>query len=335
MIADVRDGRRWSRAQSVKNDVLYALAITALALVRPLPAAALRTLGRALGIAAYALFGDARRIARANLARAFPSLDDRARGALLRRTYLSLGTSLGDTLAMLGGSSTIGAHAHALSLDDASRETLREAHGEGRGVVFASAHLGPWEAVAAALVAAGVPLTTLARESYDPRFTRLYDRLRSAHGVRAIYRGTPGAAARIVRTLRRNAVLGVPMDLRSRVPSIAVPFLGAPALTAIGPARIALRTRAAVVVGTAAPLGHGARIGVTVTRIPSGDLRADDAGALALTTRINAEISRRILAMPDAWPWMHDRFGSASESASKRASNPHTRGSPDFFARGR
>ena len=307
MIADVRDGRRWSRAQAMKNGALYALAVTALAVVRVLPAAWLRTLGRATAIAAYALFADARRTARANIARALPWLDAGARASLLFRTYLSLGASLGDTLALLRGSGR-GRTPH-LALDETSRVTLRDAQCEGRGVVFASAHLGPWEAVAAALVASGVPLTTLARESYDPRFTRLYDRLRGAHGVRAIYRGSPGAAARIVRTLRENAVLGVPMDLRSRVPSVDVPFLGEPAPTAIGPARIALRTRAAVVVGTAAPLGTSAELCISITRIPTSDLVADEAGEVILTTRINAEISRRILAMPAAWPWMHDRFG--------------------------
>ena len=319
MSADVRDGQRWSRAQAMKNGALYALAVTALTVLRAVPAAWLRTLGRAIAIAAYALFADARRTARINIARALPDLDFHARAALLFRTYLSLGASLGDTLAMLRGSGR--AQATRLALDEASRATLRDAQSEGRGVVFASAHLGPWEAVAAALVASGVPLTTLARESYDPRFTRLYDRLRGAHGVRAIYRGSPGAAARIVRTLRQNAVLGVPMDLRSRVPSVDAPFLGEPAPTAIGPARIALRTRAAVVVGTAAPIGAGSEMGVTVTRIPSSDLAADDSGALILTTRINAEISRRILAMPAAWPWMHDRFG---RTASPRIA-PHHR----------
>jgi KDO2-lipid IV(A) lauroyltransferase len=167
--------------------------------------------------------------------------------------------------------------------------------------------------VAASLVSAGVPLVALARESYDPRFSRLYERLRSAHGVRVVWRAAPGAAARILRTLREGAVLGVPMDLRSRVPSCDAPFLGRPAPTAVGPARIALRARAAVVVGTAAP-GAGGSLVVTATRIDTSDLACDAQGARALTARINAELSRRILAMPHAWVWMHDRWkGEAVE----------------------
>ena len=99
------------------------------------------------------------------------------------------------------------------------------------------------------------------------------------------------------------------MDLSSRVPSCDVPFLGHLAPTAVGPARIALRTRAAVVVGTAAPGPDGGLV-ITATRIDSSGLPYDDDGARELTTRINAELSQRILALPHAWVWMHDRWSA-------------------------
>ncbi len=165
--------------------------------------------------------------------------------------------------------------------------------------------LGPWERVAVTLIDAGFALTTIARESYDPRLTPLYDRLRGTHGVGSIYRGERGAAFRIVRTLREGKLLGIPMDLRSRVPSIDIPFLGRPAPTPIGPARIALRTKAAVVVGTAARDEAGEWL-LTMTRIDTGDLVSP--ATHALTERINLELSTRIRALPDAWIWMHPRW---------------------------
>jgi KDO2-lipid IV(A) lauroyltransferase len=189
---------------------------------------------------------------------------------------------------------------------------LAQAQSEGRGVLFASAHLGPWEQVAASLAAAGVPLVALARESYDPRFSRVYGRLRSAAGVRVIWRGAPGATLQIVRTLKRGEVLGVPMDLQARVPSIGARFLGHEAPTPVGPARIALRARAAVVVGSVAP-GKGDALVVSATRIRIDDLQPDPTGARTLTTRINDELSRRILALPHAWVWMHPRWTAPTE----------------------
>jgi KDO2-lipid IV(A) lauroyltransferase len=307
---DLRTGGEWTRLQRAKNQLIYALAMLALAASRALPLRALRALGRGAGAAAHALAGEARCTALANVGRVFPAASETERRALVRRSFVAMGEFLADTVALL--------RAHGgplLELDPHARAVIDEARRQGRGVLFASAHLGPWERVAASLVAAGVPLTTLARESYDPRFTRLYERLRGDRGVRVVWRSGDrpmAATAGIVRTLRAGGVLGVPMDLRSRVPSCAAAFLGHPAPTPIGPARIALRTGAAVVVGTVAPAGDS--LVITATRIPTGDLdfRADGA-ELELTTRINGELSRRILALPHAWVWMHERWTPSAE----------------------
>jgi KDO2-lipid IV(A) lauroyltransferase len=297
-VNDVREGQGWTRAQSAKNGFLYLLARAALALSGPLPPPLLRALGRAFGRLAYLILPRARKTALANVAVAFPDLPRVRRQDLVRRAYARLGAQLGDTVALL-----FGAPLEALQMDDEARDTLELARAEGRGVLFASAHLGPWEHVAATLTHHGFPLTTIAREPYDPRLVALFDRLRARGGVRVIYRGSPGAATRIVRTLRSGQILGAPMDLRSRVPSVYAPFLGRPAATPLGPARIALRTGAAVVVGTAAP-GPS----LAVTRIPSSDLAPDPQSERVLTARINAAISARIRAMPDAWVWMHPRW---------------------------
>jgi KDO2-lipid IV(A) lauroyltransferase len=299
---DRREGGTWSVAQRVKNAGLYGLARAAIAAVIALPPWALRALGRASGRLAYALFGTARRTAHANVARALGGMPAAARGALVRRCYDRLGAHLGDTLALLHG-----ARFEPLDLEPCATAVLQEARAEGRGIIFVSAHLGPWERVAGSLVAAGFPLTTVARAAYDPRFTRLYDRLRASLGVEVVYRGTPGATARLLRTLKDGRLLGVPMDLQSRVASIEAPFLGHPAPTAIGPARIALRTGAPVVVGTVAPDPSG-RLLLSATRIETRDLARSAACELLLTTRINDELSARILALPDEWVWMHPRW---------------------------
>jgi lauroyl/myristoyl acyltransferase len=100
------------------------------------------------------------------------------------------------------------------------------------------------------------------------------------------------------------------MDLRSRVPSIDAPFLGSPAPTAVGPARIALRTGAAVVVGTVARVKNATRpeeLEITMTRIDIPPKTSGDAEQ-ALTLALNSELSRRILAFPEGWVWMHPRW---------------------------
>ncbi len=307
---DLRLGGAWTAGQRAKNDALWLAARLLLGIATRLRLPALRRAGRAVGLAAHAMLLAPRRTALANVARVFPELDERERRAFVRACFATLGTYLGETVAMLSPRDAPA----PVPLTDEARAVLESARAEARGVVFASAHLGPWERVAAGLVSAGVPLVTMVRESYDPRFSRIYDRLRSQSGVRVVPRAQRGATAQIVRTLREGGVLGMPMDLCSRVASMDAPFLGHDAPTAIGPARIALRTGAAVVVGTAAPGAprHADSLVVTATRIPTDDLPAGRAGVAELTGRLNRELSRRILDLPNAWVWMHERWRTQS-----------------------
>jgi KDO2-lipid IV(A) lauroyltransferase len=308
--ADLRQGETWTRAQRFKNDAILIAVRVVLALLVPLPPRLLHHLGRALGLAMFALLGGARRTARSNVARVFPAMSARESRALARRSYIALGGHLGDALAALDSRNPL----VPLSVDEDALDLLAAARARrgasgSRGVLFASAHLGPWERVAATLVARGVPMTVVARETYDPRLSSIYERLRARRGIPAIYRGLPGASSRILRTLRTGGVLGIPMDLRSRVPSVEATFLGQRALLPIGPARIALRVGAAVVVGTVAPdasVRGGLRI--RCTEIRTDDLSAGDAGERELTARIASELSNRIKELPGEWVWMHDRF---------------------------
>jgi KDO2-lipid IV(A) lauroyltransferase len=137
----------------------------------------------------------------------------------------------------------------------------------------------------------------------------VYDRLRTARNVQAIYRGQPGAAFAMLRTLRKGRVLGFPMDLPGRVPTLPVRLLGQASRLPIGPARIALRTRAPIVVGTPAPgTGGAARLQIRIEPLQAGDLPAADAGERILTQRIADALTDRIEALAMHWPWMHPSF---------------------------
>lgn len=312
---DLREGGRWTLAQRAKNDLLWALVWSAVHTIGRLPPRALHACGVAVGRLAHAIVPSARRVANANVALALPELDAAERRALVAKTYRTLGGYLGDAVAMLDARRAT----PLLPYAEGARDTLDAAIAEGHGVVFASGHLGPWERVAATVVASGVAFTAVTREAYDPRITGLYERLRSARGLRTIHRGGRGAAASLLRVLRRGEVLGIPMDLASRVPSIDVPFLGHPAKTPVGPARLALRTRAVVVVGLPIAARDGG-LELAITRIDTSDLDAarsprgrtsgtsDHARELALTSRINDVLSSHIRALPDAWVWMHPRW---------------------------
>lgn len=297
---DLREGGTWTLRQRLKNDAIYGLARTLLFFAAASTRSDLRSFGAFLGSCIRVLAPKERRRAAANLGRALPNLSERARERILTRCYATLGAELGDVIATLVGKADTADQ--AILVDAAGSTLLRKLHANGRGIVLASAHLGNWERVGAALARIPLPVVAVGREAYDPRFNAWFEAVRHKAGMETISRGERGAPFRLARALRRNKVLAIPMDLRSRVASRPVPFLGHPADTAIGPARLALRFGAPVVVATLAETC------VTVTKIDTEDLREDEAGELVLTTRINDELSRRILALPERWPWMHPRW---------------------------
>jgi len=231
---------------------------------------------------------------------------------------------LADTLDLLRPGERAGAR---LSLDAASRRVFAEALSEGRGVVFVAAHLGPWERMAALLVEEGFPVATVARESYDPRFTELYERLRRPRGVRSFYRGRPGIALSITRELAAGRAVGFLVDIPARVPSATRRLFGADVLVPIGPARIALARRSAVLVGTCAPAGEvpsDTRVShpiVRISRVPLDDLDRDPCAEDVLVTRITQELERRIAAWPEAW--LGSFVPPGRQAALRGAGDPH------------
>ena len=329
--------------RSLKNDAIVAFVRAAVAISARAPKEMMRGLGIGIGRAAFHAFRRERRIALENLQRAFPSLSPAERFAIAKKAYRTLGEWLGEAFARLDGSADDDG---AIPFEADARNALFSAIESGRGVLLASAHLGPYERVASSLSAHGVPLLAVTKRAYDPRLDFVYERLRGALRVTSVPRDAPGAGVKMVRHLRAGGVLGIPMDLASRVASIDAPFFGEPARTAVGPARLALRMGSRVVVCTAARAKRTGGLCLAVTEIPTEDLQRDERGArrergedgerakaeARLTARINDELSRRIKAFPEAWPWMHPRF--ARDPAANPATNPATNPAEETAARG-
>lgn len=287
---------------ALKNGLIYWLVRITLSSLPQLSSRWLLALGRWCGTFAFYALPSSRRIAQENLRRIRPAAAPRELRKSAHENFRYLGELLGETVATLRDASPLA----PLPVSPETNALLHDSVASKRGVIFASAHLGPWERVAATLVQLGLPFVALARQPYDPRLRFVFTRLRENKGVPTLYRGEPGATRRMVLSLRQGKLLGIPMDLRTRAASIEVPFLGAPASTAVGPARLALRTGAWVLVGTPAPGPSGLEL--TVTRIATDDLVASDDGERLLTARINEELSRRVAAFPRGWVWMHPRW---------------------------
>ncbi len=286
--------------RALKNSFIYHGAMCAVTLVGFLPVRLAAPIGRLLGGLAHLLARRERKLALHHLGMTMDPSRSKTRAKLLTRgVFVELGKSAVELCLLRNAPHK----SPEVILSDASRQALEDALAQKRGVVFVTGHLGNWELLARTLATLGYPISTVAKESYDPRFTRQIDRFRSGAGVQVIYRGRPGAPSAVLRALKQGRAIGFLIDQDTSVPSAFVPFFGHPASTPIGAAALALRTNAPVVVGTIhrAPSGKHI-IDITACPIPTEVEKA----TAVMTSHLEARIRRH----PAQWVWFHERWNS-------------------------
>lgn len=288
---DARTGQRWGIRQALKNHAIYVAVRCLLTLADRLPQRLLLAIGRWLGRGAHAALPRGRDRARKNLLAAFPDADV---DALTRRTFCNAGENLTRILLLRRARFRAAAHVH---VSDQARDLLVGALAGGRGVVFVSAHLGPFEWLAAALAEQGYRPVIVVRESYDRRLSALVDQHRIQRGLGVIHRGAPGAEAAILRALRAGHPVGFLPDLAGRVRTTPAHWLGGMRPLAAGPGQLAARLRIPLLVGTLQPETRAASFCLELESLPV--LGQDD-----MTQSVASALERAILRCREHWLWM-------------------------------
>jgi lauroyl/myristoyl acyltransferase len=166
----------------------------------------------------------------------------------------------------------------------------------GGGLIFAVAHMGSNEAVAASIAEHGMPISVVADDSSFPELFELLRRQREAWGVTIV----PWRNLRaIFGVLRRREMLGLLVDWGYRADGIPVRLFGAWTALPAGPATLAAKT--------------GSRIlPITIRREPGDtflvtwpepiDVASTDPAELQRATQAIADaLEANIGAAPDQW----------------------------------
>ena len=282
-----------------RGRIVHGILVVLSAIVRRLPLGAARACGVAIGELAWLLRPRERRLAMSNLTQAFPDWPTSKRRATTRAMFHHLGRIVFEMLWLP-------------RLDAATRdrttvvvglEKFRELMARGRGAIAITAHHGNWEWAAHCVASLGVDLTALQRERNEADINRFITELRAVHGIRTIDRGSTAAAREMIQSLRRGGLLAFLIDQNIRAESAKVPFFGRPALTPLGPAKLAIRTETPVVcIFTEL---RGSKYVLTFHE-PIEVTRDDD--PIALTAKITAAIEEQIRRAPEQWVWLHDRW---------------------------
>jgi Kdo2-lipid IVA lauroyltransferase/acyltransferase len=264
------------------------------AVVRRLPLGAARAIGAFLGHLGWHVLRHHRGRALANIAAAFPDWSPRRRRRTIRAMFHHLGITLTEVLWL----PNLDAETCARTTTFEGLENLRP----GEGMIAITGHCGNWEWFAHA-VALRAPLVVLHRGRDEPKMNLFITDLRANAGITTIDRGSTGAAREMIRALRDGKLLAFLIDQNIRAESVKVPFFGRPALTPIGPARLAVRMGVPIT-----RIFGERRNGKLHIRILEPIIVGNDDDPVALTARLTADIEAQIRRVPEQWVWMHDRY---------------------------
>ncbi len=269
--------------------------------LRALPWRASLRAGAALGAVMLAM-GVRRAVAARNLERAFPERELGWRQEVLAASYREMGrvaaeySRLPELARAPDGAIVSGAD---------QLEQIERVLAKGRGAILLTGHFGNFELLGAWL-AQKFPVSFVVRRQTNPHVDRWLNRVRQRAGVGVI---PLGAGVRgVLAALRRNRCVALVADQDARSRGVFVPFFGRLASTPRGPAELALRTGAGLLMGFAVREADGRH---RLTMLPPLPMRRDaplDQEVERLTAAHTATLEEWIRRHPDHWFWQHRRW---------------------------
>jgi Kdo2-lipid IVA lauroyltransferase/acyltransferase len=283
------------RRSSIRNWTEYALALAVVGSLRWTPLAVSNWLARRY----VGLFDRAiprlRRVARANLAFALPSAEAEPIVDGVFRSIARLLVAFARFPEIRR--ETVGAWVRCEGM-----EHYDAAIRAGRGVLFATAHLGNWELSAFAHALFRSPMEVVVRPLDNPLIDALVERRRALSGNRPIAKQE--AARAILKALKANQAVGILIDQNSAPEAgVFVDFFGVPACAPVGFAKLAARSGAAVIPGFALWSEQERRY--VLRFYPAVPMTGD---AASDTQAIQTQLERVIREYPEQWLWIHRRW---------------------------
>jgi Kdo2-lipid IVA lauroyltransferase/acyltransferase len=269
-----------------------------------LPRPLARGVGLLIGGIVYHLHPRLRRVGMRNLEMAFPAKSPAERRKILRGVYRSLGRLLAEFCLFPRYTAENVSHVAVYQ----GFENFDDAEKRGKGVLFLTGHFGGWEIGSFFHSLQGHPMRIVVRPIDNPYVDDLVTRYRTLHGNTVI--GKQGFARGLLAAMENNETVGILMDTNMTPPQgVFADFFGIPACSAVGIARVALHTDAAVVPAFTIwdPILRKYRVEFDrpVELVRTGDSEADAVANTAIFNRIFEDYVRKY---PDQWLWVHRRW---------------------------
>lgn len=263
------------------------------------------TWGSALGSFLFRTIGPrlrGDRVARSNLARAFPEIPQSRIDEIVRNVWDNLGRGAGEWAKV----DLIDTTDPTSRVSVEGEEVITALRESGKPFIVFSGHLGNWEVGSLLFAQRGLPLVTIYRPAAIPAVEFLFKRIRGRFMAELIPKDR-GQVRRIIEALRAGKPVGMMADQKLNE-GVPVPFFGRDAMTPAVPAELALRYQIPLVPVLAERL-PGVRFRYKVLpplELPTEGTRDEMVRETLL--RMNRVLEDWITEHPDQWFWVHRRW---------------------------
>jgi KDO2-lipid IV(A) lauroyltransferase len=241
-------------------------------------------------------------VARVNMQIAFPEASERELDGLLDAMWDNFGRLVGEFPNTHRFDFSPGSD----QVEVVGADILAELDRQGRPAVLVGGHFANWELMAAVIMRHLKDCRITYRHANNPLIDQRIIDQRKAYGINILAPKGGHGAKELMQALKSGASVALMNDQKMN-DGVAAPFFGRDAMTAAGPARMALRYDCPLV-----PMNvvrkDGARFKVTIYEPLPKPAGQDAAAILETVTTINRFIEDRIREAPSQWFWVHRRF---------------------------
>jgi len=190
-------------------------------------------------------------------------------------------------------------------------ENLEKALAGGKGAILATLHMGNWE-LAGISIARAHKMSVVMKKQRNKYFNTYTNKLREKENIILIDK--KNALRPIIKLLRENYVVGILMDQNAGKYGIRTDFLGHPASTFVGTAKIAIKQKCPIIPAVSFRDANGNNVFVVEPAIDTTNFKNTPEQVKELTEQVSKHLEKYIHAHPADWFWVHKRWKGATKA---------------------
>ncbi len=242
--------------------------------------------------------GFRKKVAMDNLNLVFPDKSNKEKLMILKEMYAQMGDTAAETF--IQNDEEFLKKVNCIGL-----ENLEKAYSMGKGVILATAHLGNFE-MAGRYLCKRFQTSVVAKIQRNRLFHAYTMRDRDKYNLEVI--SMKMSVRKIIKLLNKNYLVAIMMDQNAGKKGILTNFLGHPASTFVGTARIAMKTKCPVIVAVPIRMPDGSQTFYIEGPYFATDFEDNLKGQIAFTELISGKLEQYILKYPEQWFWVHRRW---------------------------